>query len=224
MKQLFLQWLDRLGLSRKIPRKHLEDFVRRHAHKGRTLDVGSRGAPYAKYFPRRIGIDIVKSSGVDIVADAHDLSMFQEGEFDCVLCTEVLEHLHTPPMALEEIHRVLKKGGKLILTTRFIFPLHDIPGDYWRFTRYGLEYLLSKFRILEIEEEVKTMKTFAVLLQRLAFQSDTLFFKPFSVVWLIMAKIVGLFSFLITKEYGDVTRKTVTKNIMTSGYYIFCEK
>lgn len=208
----------------KITLKNRVAFIKKYANKGKTLDIGCAGGRHSKYFPHRIGIDIKKTPAVDIVADAHNLHMFKDDEFDCVICIEVLEHLHDPQKAINEMYRVLKKSGILILTTRFLFPLHDIPYDYYRFTKYGLEHLLSKFEIIEMQDEVNTLGTVAVLLQRIGFQCDTLHFRPFRQLWLFLAKLVNLLSFIITEEYGEIERKTEIKNIMTTGYYVACKK
>ena len=211
------------SLGSKITRKNIRAFVKGYAHSGKTLDIGCGESEYSEYFPNRIGIDI-KASHTNRIADAHDLHMFKDEEFDGILCTEVLEHLHTPQKAIKEMYRVLKKEGLLILTTRFIFPLHDIPADYYRFTKYGLEHLLSDFKILEMREEVNTLETIAVLFQRIGYQCETLYFKPFRLFWLILAKLIHLCSPVITEEYGEVGHKNKIKNIMTSGYYVACKK
>jgi len=171
-----------------------------------------------------VSIDIEPGPGVDVVADAHDLSHFPDGSFEMVLATEVLEHLHTPQRAIDEMHRVLKPSGSVILTTRFIFPLHNIPGDYWRFTRYGLEHLFRNFKKVEIIEETNTLEAVAVLFERFAFQTDTLWLKPLSIGWLVLSKLTVFFSFMITAEYGEVNRRQQTKNILSSGYYVVAVK
>lgn len=216
--------LDKIGLTRKITRKNLDNFLKDYQSPARFLDIGCSGGPYIKYFPNRLGVDVKKTPVVDVVADAHDLRVFPDEEFDGILCTEVLEHLHTPSVAIGEMHRVLKKGGTLLLTTRFIFPLHDVPGDYYRFTRYGLEYLLKDFKIIELREEAGTISTLAVLLQRIGWQCETLGCKPLRLGWLLLARVMQLFAPLITKEYGDINHQEQVKQIMTSGYYVACKK
>ena len=215
---------DFFGLTDKLVRRRIDAFLKKHATGERTLDVGGGSGPYKKYFPNRVCIDAEAGEGVDIVGDAHDLSRFLDGEFGCVLCTEVLEHLHTPQKAIDEMLRVLRPGGMLILTTRFIFPLHNIPGDYFRFTRYGLAHLLRNWNSVEIKEEGTTIEALAVLCERIGFQTETLWTRWLSVDWLILSKIIRPLSFLITKEYGDVTRKSETHNILTSGYFVTARK
>jgi SAM-dependent methyltransferase len=223
-KKILLKIADRLGLTEKLVRSRLDSFLRKNKSRKRTLDVGGGSGPYKKYFPNRICIDSEAGEGIDIVGDAHELFMFKDGEFERVLCTEVLEHLHTPQRAIDEMRRVLIPGGKLILTTRFIFPLHNIPGDYFRFTRYGLQHLLRDWKKVEIKEETTTIETFIVLFERLGFQTNMLFNRYLSWLWLVAAKMVPQLWWLVTREYGEVERRTKTKHIMTSGYYVIAIK
>ena len=125
-----MRMLDAIGLTRKITRPRLRAFLQQYANEGRVLDVGCGAASYRDLFPQTTTLDIAARDGVkvDIIADAHDLSQIPDASFDIVLCTEVLEHLHTPERAIAEFRRVLKPQGLLLLSTRFIFPLHDVPG------------------------------------------------------------------------------------------------
>lgn len=224
IKKKLGRFLDKIGLTAKLTNRHSKKILSKYANNGKTIDIGCGGSPYLEFFPNRIGVDIVERENVDIIADAHDLHIFKNGEFDNVLCTEALEHFHSPYIAIKEMNRVLKKGGLLILTTVFIFPLHDIPNDYYRFTEYGLRFLLRDFEIIEIVEDGNTLGTIAILFQRIGFQCETLWLKPLRIFWLLLARVINWFSFIITKNYGDVENKSIVKNIMTSGYCVVCRK
>ncbi len=125
---------------------------------GRLLDVGCGDKPYYEIFKdyckEYIGIDISPSrkSTVEVIARATRLP-FKDETFETVLSTQVLEHIPEPEKMIREVYRVLKKGGIFILTLPQYWRLHEIPHDYFRFTRYGIEYLLKKvsFKILKIE-------------------------------------------------------------------------
>jgi SAM-dependent methyltransferase len=210
-------------LSRKLTRVTLDRFIQRHASAARTLDIGAQNGPYAAFFPNRVALDIERGAGVQVIGDAQALGVAGES-FDTILCTEVLEHLPEPQRAIDEMWRVLRPGGTLLLTTRFLFPIHDAPHDYFRFTKYGLRHLLRRFEILDLEEETDSVGTVAVLLQRLGMQAQTLNRTPLRGLWLVAAQAARPFSFLITQEYGDSRRRTVEHGIMTSGYHVRCRK
>jgi len=210
-------------LTAKITRKELEKFIKLHASEKYTLDLGCANSPYSQYFPNRVGLDVALGKGVDVVGDAHDLP-FEGEKFDMILCTEVLEHLHTPHLAIAEMERVLKPGGTLILTTRFVFPLHDVPNDYFRYTKYGLRHLLQEWDILELKEEVDTQTTIAVLFQRIAFQSRLRGGVVTKGILFFFARIIDLFPNMIKEEYGNIGKTDKELNILTSGYYVICQK
>jgi SAM-dependent methyltransferase len=174
-------------------------------------------------FPKRVALDVQRGTGVRIIGDAQALGV-RDASFDVVLCTEVLEHLPEPQRAIDEMFRVLVPGGRLLLTTRFLFPIHDAPHDYFRFTKYGLRHLLRRFEIVELEEETDAVGTLAVLLQRLGMQAETLHRTPLRGIWLLAAQSMRPFSFLITREYGDSRRLQPERGIMTSGYHVACRK
>lgn len=211
------------SLSAKLTRVTLDRFILSHAGDGLTLDLGAQNGPYAASFPRRIALDLHPAAHLHLRGDAHTLP-FADDSFDTVLCTEVLEHLVEPQRAIDEIFRVLKPGGTLLLTTRFLFPIHDAPHDYFRFTKYGLRYLLRRFEELRIEDETDAVGALAVLVQRLGMQAETLRMTALRAGWLVLARVVRRFSFLITAEYGDSRRLTPETGIMTSGYHVSCRR
>jgi len=127
---------------------------------GNLLDVGCGKKTYAHLFTnvnRYIGLDLPMTmhgiSQVDVIGSTLALP-FQNESFDCLLCTEVLEHIPDPLMALHEMWRVVKVEDLLLLTVPLSEQLHEEPHDYYRFTRYGLSYLLRKsgWKILKIYE------------------------------------------------------------------------
>jgi predicted SAM-dependent methyltransferase len=212
-------------LTKKITRPKIEAFIKQYATDKKTLDVGSSWSPYAKYFPNRISTDIEARDGVDIVADAHALPI-DSNTYDVILCSEVLEHLHSPEVAIGEMYRVLKPGGNLILTTRFMFPMHDVPHDFFRYTEYGMLHLFREWEILNLQPESSNFETMAILVHRMAF---TMEFKggkfTRAVIFLFAKCIIGL-GFLVKKEYGirRMDGHHITCNTFSSGYYLYARK
>lgn len=115
---------------------------------GRLLDVGAGSRPYfpvySDHFSLAYSVDVPHSphdvTSVDVTASILQLP-FRDESFDCVLVTEVLEHVPDPVKALGECRRVLKANGKLFLTTPFFIPLHEIPHDYFRYTPFALRHM-----------------------------------------------------------------------------------
>lgn len=91
-----------------------------------------------------IGCDIQPGAGVDRIEDIHALS-FPDDSIATVVCFETLEHVADPIRAVQEMHRVLRPGGVLAMTSLMFFPIHAHPWDYWRFTPEGFGLLLSGF-------------------------------------------------------------------------------
>ncbi len=135
----------KVELSKRLTRQGIDRFLRNELRevRGTVLDLGAGLRPFAKMLPgRTVALDHRPRPALDVVGDAHRLP-FASGAFEAIVCTEVFEHLLDPPAAAREIVRVLKPGGRLVLTTRFCFPLHERPADFWRFTPYALTRLFA---------------------------------------------------------------------------------
>jgi len=119
---------------------------------GVVLDIGARNAPYMPMIPhtKYMTLDISRENKPDIVSDAHDIK-WKSNYFNTVIATEVLEHCYNPQKVVDEIYRILKKDGACILSTRFIYPYHPDPKDFYRFTNDSLKYLFKKFRKVEVK-------------------------------------------------------------------------
>ena len=132
--------------------------VRGHARDD-LLDVGCGAKPFARVFDGRVrrywGTDLAGSrylgaSRPDAFATA-EAQPFRDASFDTVLGLSMLTYLPQPLSMLVEARRVLKPGGVLILEFTQMVPLHDEPHDYFRFTRYGAEWLLRRAGFEPIE-------------------------------------------------------------------------
>ncbi len=140
--------------GKSVSRISLDNELKKHFKKlnpGIILDVGSKHSPYRKYVHsvRYMRLDFDSEDNPDICCDLHEIK-WQSNYFDTVIATEVLEHLHDPEKAIREIYRVLKKGGNVLLSTRFIYPYHPDPKDYYRFTWDSLTYLFRHFDTVEV--------------------------------------------------------------------------
>jgi len=127
--------------------------------KGKLLDIGCgekwKQLLVGRWVDEYTGLDHQDTqhdaSAVDIFGTADAIPVDDE-TFDSVLCTSVLEHVEEPQKAIAECYRVLKKGGYAVYTVPLIWPLHEEPRDFFRFTRYGLDHLFRQqgFKVIEI--------------------------------------------------------------------------
>jgi SAM-dependent methyltransferase len=138
-----------------IIRSLILHFVRKNSRhiSGDVVDLGCGSSPYKTLLmglsPVRsyIGIDLPDSPfhpllGGNLTWNGSDIPL-ANASCDCVLMTEVMEHLPNCLYVLKEIYRVLRPGGLLVATVPFLYPLHEEPFDFQRYTPYGLELLLG---------------------------------------------------------------------------------
>jgi len=127
---------------------------------GSLLDIGCGIKPYRDYILDN-NKDVVSYTGVDIgVRDTNNapevlwdgtMLPLDSDSFDCIICTEVLEHCFEPDVILAEIHRVLKPGGVFFFTVPVLAFLHEVPYDAYRYTPFCLEKKLIKTGFKEID-------------------------------------------------------------------------
>lgn len=138
-----------------------------------VLDIGCADAWLSRYLKsdcRYIGLDYPPSVAAGyqakptVFGDAASLP-FADGSVDVVSLLEVMEHLPDPECCLGEVARVLKPNGVFLLSVPFLYPLHDEPRDFQRWTRYGLEHLLvnTGFQVEVRHAQGHPMETGAML-------------------------------------------------------------
>lgn len=208
---------------RKLTRRRLERYLATHATTEHILNIGAGNIPHRGFFPNQTCVDIDAASKPDIVADAAHMPLDEDSQ-GIVLSIDMLEHVLEPGAVVDEMYRVLKPGGKLIFCTRFMYPLHDAPGDYWRFTRPVLEHLFQNFSKVDITPEAGPFTSFGILFERLSMQSDVRGGKLTKAVLLALSRIFCWFDGLVIQSYGDIARTTPVKENITTGYYVIAYK
>jgi SAM-dependent methyltransferase len=141
----------------------------------RVLDVGAGDAPYRELFAHTdymttdwAGSEHEGASAADIVASAEALPV-EAASFDVALCTQVLEHVPDPAAVVTELRRVLRPGGSVHLTVPFVWEMHELPHDYFRYTGPGIGALLERagFTNIDVAPRNDCFTTVAQLLRNL---------------------------------------------------------
>jgi SAM-dependent methyltransferase len=181
-------------------RRRLHQSVRQFAGRvegGRMLDLGCGSKPYRALFnvDEYIGLDVAVSghdhfdSRIDVYYDGKNIP-FPDGCFDSVLCSEVFEHVFELSELLKEINRVTRPGGSLLITLPFIWPEHEVPFDYARYTSYGIADLLERSGFA-VEAHMKVSNTVETIFQMLAaYVWHTVFPNPLVIKFLLTPILV----------------------------------
>jgi SAM-dependent methyltransferase len=148
-------WHKRGDELREAIVSYVKWVIERYPLEGPVLDTCAGWEPnlYEPLFP---GYEYIKQdmqdydpTCIDIICDVCDMKSISDSSIGVVLNMESLEHIAYPEKAVDEIYRVLKPDGFLILTTVMHFKIHRTPKDYWRFAPDGLELLLKRFKIVD---------------------------------------------------------------------------
>jgi SAM-dependent methyltransferase len=182
------------------------------AQKPTVLDIGS-SEPFSKWLePYKAlfehvdyrSFDNDPTTGADVVGDIHAIPL-PDSSVDAIICSSVLEHVYDPLRAMEEMRRILKPGGRILLFVPSIYPYHTGKNgypDYWRFFKDTLLVMCKDFSKVEIQKRGG-------------------YFFALSHFIPIQHRIRG---FLDTCAYYlDTALKTEARST-TSGFYVYAEK
>lgn len=213
------QWL----LGRRVVPQGLTDV------RGTLLDIGSGDSWLASHLDsgvRYISVDTpmtgkaLYGSRPVIFADGMKLP-FRDACIDAAVCLEVAEHVSNPQRLLSEINRVLKPGGLLFISVPFLYPIHDAPHDFQRFTCHGLRSIVetSGLEVLDIRSKAGSVRiagTLACLaiIGPLAAGGWRLLLLPFAAM-IVLA--INLFAYVIGLFWPDW-------RAMTFGYVLRAAK
>ena len=139
----------------------IEHFANSLPAGSEVLDAGAGEMPHKKYFRKAkySAIDVAYPEnnwdyqGLDYVADLEDMKVIGDSSFDAIICNQVLEHVKHPQLVINEFFRILKPGGKVLVTVPQGFEDHQEPHNYFYFTKHGLKLLFNEagFENTEVE-------------------------------------------------------------------------
>ncbi len=200
---------------------------------GKVLDIGCADNYLEKLLnedSQYIGIDYPTTADEmyhttpTIYGDAHNLSI-ADSIIDNVALLDVLEHLHTPDKCIKEIQRVLKPNGALCLQVPFMYPIHDAPYDFHRWTIFGLTQLLINhgFEIESAYSQGNISETFS-LLTNIGLAKISLKLISYTKLFIIMIPIIS-FLVLFINIVGSLLGRIFSDNsFMPYGYLLICRK
>jgi ubiquinone/menaquinone biosynthesis C-methylase UbiE len=158
------------------------------------------------------------TSHLDYVCDLNKKLPFQDQEFDTIILSDVLEHLLNPQDLWFEMFRILKSGGKVILNIPFLYKLHEIPYDYFRYTEYALKNFAeqSGFTIIVLEPVGGALETLTDLRAK---------------IW-VNFPVIGRFLAVLIQEVNAVFLRTnwgkrltaKTRRHFPIGYFMIVQK
>ena len=217
-------------LSKKISRKNLDKFIDYYISRIsneldgidslKVLNVGAGGTieTYLKTkfnFVRSIDVDVNREP--DQVIDVCDLNQLKDLTFtpQLICMFEVLEHTKNPINAIQNLYEIIDENSYVMLSTPFIFHIHDEPYDFFRFTKYGLEILFQNFKEVVIKPRNGWFETILVLFVRLRMERN------------ILSKMIGNLFILIYFLLTPITyllQSIIKSEKITTGYFVYAKK
>lgn len=207
--------------NRKLSTHNLDRLCREFATDKRTLVVHSEDVDHAPYFPNAYTV----TKRPDVPADMHvdlyyrDLSQIESDSYEVVLCTGLLEHVPDPQRLVDELRRIAKPGGKVVLSASAVFSFHECPDNFFHFTPYGMKLLLKDFSKIEmVRGASQPFETIGILMQRILLQSDI--FPPLRPLIEAMAWTMRLFDYAVIRQYDTRhirDERTLTDSMLPSN-------
>jgi len=189
---------------------------------GVLVDLGCGKAPLYGVYRRCVNEVICvdwpdsqhETPHIDVYQDLNEPLQLDSASADTVLMTSVLEHIYRPNDLLCEVMRILRPGGRLIMNTPFFYWTHEIPHDYFRYTRFFFEKFSEEHKIplLSLEEVGGYPEVVIDLLCRASGQAP------------LIGPLLTEFLRLPLRFYpfGKISEKT--KERVTLGYVVVMEK
>jgi SAM-dependent methyltransferase len=201
---------------------HTENF------RGCLYDLGCGEQVYREWLLRYadsyVGVDWSATQHqlkADVIADLNQPLEIEDGVADSIVSLSVMEHLCEPLTFLTEAFRILKHGGVLTLQVPFMWWVHEAPNDYFRYTRYGLEYLLKKAGFVEVE--VVPQSGFWVMWTlKFNYQTTRLIRGRRPVRWLVSRALRVVWA--IDQKIAPILDRRWDCDGETSGYFVVAKK
>lgn len=201
--------------------------------RGLVCDIGCADKHISHYIPdgaEYIGLDYYTTASQlyktlpHVYGDAQSLP-FASKSMDTLLLLDVIEHLQSPELCFNEIIRVLKQHGLLIIQVPFLYPLHDTPLDFQRWSIYGLRLVARKYGLEIIEEAYlgNPMET-AGLLSNIAICKQLIIWLKQKNPLVLFTPIIPLIVIMINLSSRFISAITGDDSFMPHGYRLILRK
>jgi SAM-dependent methyltransferase len=202
--------------------RHIPRFCR-----GRLVDLGCGQVPlygaYKTYIADATCVDWPNSahekSYIDVECDLAQRLPFENGTFETVVLSDVLEHVPEPEALWKEMGRILVGGGRVLLNVPFYYWLHETPHDYYRYTEYALRRFatLGGFKVLVLEPLGGVPEVLADIVGKVFVERVPLVGKPFASLLQSITR-----GFIRTRLGRKVSE--ATSHQFPLGYFLVAEK
>ncbi len=126
---------------------------------GKLADLGCGNVPFYMAYKDLISENICadwpnsahKNQYLDLECDLNEPLPFFNNEFDTIIISEVLEHISNPELIWAEMARIIKPGGRIILSVPFFYKIHEAPFDFYRYTEFALKNFAEKNKLTVLE-------------------------------------------------------------------------
>lgn len=192
-------------IKKKLSTKNLDRLCSENASEKSTLVVHSEDVDYEPYFPNAFAVTKRPEKPADMHVDLYyeDVSKIESESYDIILCTGLLEHIPDPQRLIDDFRRILKPGGKLIISASAVFSYHEGPDNFFHFTPYGFEVIFKDWsKIKMLRGASQPFETIGILMQRALLQCDI--FPPFRPIIEVLSLLIPLFDKGVIKQYRKV--------------------
>lgn len=222
------QWL--MNIDTSFGKKQIGQMV----EKGTLLDIGcSDQSLRAHICPEvhYIGLDYLTTASQlyetspQVYGDAQSLPLMAQS-IDTIALLDVLEHLPDASLALAEVFRVLKSNGKVLVSVPFLYPVHDAPFDFQRWTSHGLKKIVENCGFyIEKEMAVGTPSQTAALITCIGIVRNTLeLLKSYNPIGLLLLFLLPLFIPVVNISGWILSKVSGKDNLMPFSYKLILVK
>ena len=208
-------------LKKKLSTKNLERLCKKNSSNKKTLVVHSEDIDYKPYFPNSFAVTKRPDKPADLHVDLYyeNLDQITDESFELILCTGLLEHVPNPQKLIDNLKRILKPSGRLIISASAVFSFHEGPDNFFHFTPYSFKILFKDWSKIEyMNGSCGPFETISILIQRALMQCDI--FPPLRPILEIFSLLFLLFDKCVFRQYrrvGERKKEDIIDSMMPSN-------